>query len=259
MTFFSEIEKTIERMFHRSTEKMFGKAEADDLLLVHREILRNVETRIERAQRNKAVFPYNHLAVQLSTPDEHRRATYAACFVQDTRLEKDIRELLARAGCDIPRAFGVEIEILDAPEPCLDIRYDVQPSVAKSAPATARLLVTNGTTTEASYMLTKIRTNIGRMAVVLDRDQRPLRSNDVAFEEGGGEVNATVSRSHAHIQHDPESGEYRVCDDGSEYGTRIFRDGRAIEVPSANRRGERLRPGDAIYFGRACVEFNVDL
>ena len=35
----------------------------------------------------------------------------------------------------------------------------------------------------------------------------------------------------------------------------IFRDGRQIEVPAGNRRGERLRPGDEIYLGRACLRF----
>jgi hypothetical protein len=48
---------------------------------------------------------------------------------------------------------------------------------------------------------------------------------------------------------------YRICDDGSEFGTRVFRDGRQIEVPAGNRRGERLRPGDEIYLGRACLRF----
>src|SRR5690242_1432500 len=142
VTFFSDIEKAIERMFHRSTEKMFGKAEADDLLLVHREILRNVETRIERAQRDKPMFPYNHLTVRLSTPDEHRRATYSACFAQDARLDSDLRELLQRAGCELPRGFTVDIEINDAPEPGLDISYDVQASAPKLAQAPARLQVT---------------------------------------------------------------------------------------------------------------------
>ena len=41
----------------------------------------------------------------------------------------------------------------------------------------------------------------------------------------------------------------------SEFGTRVFRDGRPIEVPAGNRRGERLRPGDEIYLGRACLRF----
>jgi pSer/pThr/pTyr-binding forkhead associated (FHA) protein len=64
---------------------------------------------------------------------------------------------------------------------------------------------------------------------------------------------ATVSRRHAHIR--LEGGEYRISDDESEFGTRIFRDGRSIEVPAGNRRGERLRPGDEIYLGRACLRF----
>ncbi len=65
--------------------------------------------------------------------------------------------------------------------------------------------------------------------------------------------NATVSRRHAHIR--SAEGEYRLSGDGSEFGTRIFRDGRSIEVPSGDRRGERLRPGDEIYLGRACLRF----
>ena len=81
---------------------------------------------------------------------------------------------------------------------------------------------------------------------------RPCR-NDVIFEEGADEVTATVSRRHAHIR--AEDGEYRICDDGSEFGTRVFRDGRSIEVPAGDRRGEKLRDGDEIYLGRACLRF----
>jgi hypothetical protein len=77
----------------------------------------------------------------------------------------------------------------------------------------------------------------------------------VVFEEGADEANATVSRAHAHIRFERESGEYRICDDESEYGTRIFRDGKSIEIPAGNRRGERLRAGDEIYLGRACLRF----
>ena len=64
---------------------------------------------------------------------------------------------------------------------------------------------------------------------------------------------STVSRSHAHIR--AEAGVYRLCDDSSEFGTRVFRDGRSIEVPAGDRRGEKLRPGDEIYLGRACLRF----
>lgn len=256
MSFFSEIEKAVERGFRRWTEKMFGKAESDDLLLVHRAILENIESRIEAAQRGKPLFPYNHLHVRLTTPDEHRRTTFAAAFAQDERLKTDIREFLTGAGCEVPRDFTVEIDIEDAPESSLEIHYEaVEPARPIHAPTQARLVVIAGKTAQPSYTLTKSRTNVGRLAVLLDRDQRPVRRNDIAFEEGGDEISATVSRSHAHVRFNSTSGEYRICDDGSEYGTRLFRDGRAIDIPGGNSRGEKLQSGDEIYFGRACVRF----
>ncbi|HYG99749.1 MAG TPA: FHA domain-containing protein [Terriglobales bacterium] len=259
MSFFSEIERAVERGFRRWTEKMFGEAEADDLLLVHRAILADVGSKIQTAQRGKPIFPYSRLKVRLSAADEHRRATYAAAFVQDARLQSDVRDFLTGAGCEVPRSFIVDVEVVDEQESGFQIRYEVSPPApAKQAPTAARLVVITGTTAEKFYSLTKTRTNIGRLALLLDRDQRPFRSNDVAFEEDGDDVNTTVSRSHAHVRHDPVSGEYRICDDGSQHGTRIFRGGRAIEVPTGSQRGERLMPGDEIYLGRACVRFELD-
>jgi hypothetical protein len=82
-----------------------------------------------------------------------------------------------------------------------------------------------------------------------------VRRNDIVFEEGGDDANATVSRAHAHIRFDRAARQFRICDDESEYGTRIFREGRSIEVPAGNRRGERLCAGDEIYVGRACLRF----
>lgn len=48
-------------------------------------------------------------------------------------------------------------------------------------------------------------------------------------------------------------------DEGHPGGTRIFRDGRPIEVPGGNPRGVRLRPGDEIYLGQACVRISWEL
>jgi len=110
-----------------------------------------------------------------------------------------------------------------------------------------------GKTAQSEYALEKARTNLGRMEELMDADQRVLRRNDIVFEEGADEATGTVSRKHAHIRR--EAGEYRICDDGSEFGTRVFRDGRSIEVPAGNRRGEKLRGGDEIYLGRACLRF----
>ena len=115
------------------------------------------------------------------------------------------------------------------------------------------MIVVKGKTGNAEYALQRARTNIGRLVELTDADHRVVRRNDVVFEEGADEANATVSRKHAHIRLD--AGDYRLCDDGSEFGTRVFRDGRSIVVPAGDRRGEKLRPGDEIYLGRACLRF----
>jgi hypothetical protein len=104
-------------------------------------------------------------------------------------------------------------------------------------------VVVRGKAAQESYAIEKPRTNIGRMQELTDSQQRIVRRNDIVFEEGGDDANATVSRAHAHIRFDRPSGQYRICDDESEFGTRIFREGRSIEVPAGNRRGERLCAG----------------
>ena len=155
---------------------------------------------------------------------------------------------------DLPRAFSVEVKTAAEGERVFTIDYAT--ATVSSAPgsrAPARLIPLKGKTDREEYQLTRARTNIGRMAELTDTEERVVRRNEVVFEDGADQANATVSRKHAHIV--LEDGIYRVCDDGSEFGTRVFRDGRQIEVPAGNRRGERLRPGDEIYLGRACLRF----
>jgi len=252
---FSDIEKTIEHGFRKWTERVFGPAQSDELLLVHRGILEEVESKVQTVARGRRVFPYARLAVTLSSADADRRAVYQAAFAEGGRLESDIRDALESAGCQAPRGFSVEVKTSDEGERAFVIEYGTASAVAKAAAdrPPARLVLVTGKTEHQSYELVKKRANIGRMAELTDTEQRVVRRNEVVFEDGGDAANATVSRRHAHISQ--EDGGYRICDDGSEYGTRVFRDGRQIEVPAGNRRGERLRPGDEIYLGRACLRF----
>jgi hypothetical protein len=269
MSFFSEVEKTIERAFRKWTERAFGAAQSDELLLVHRAILEEIEGKIQTIQRGQRLFPYNYLRVRLASPEPERRALFQAAFAQGRRLENDIRESLQGAACTLPAGFAVDVETAEEGPKGFEIVYSIRevPSVSASAPAPApepapapalvpgRLIVVRGKAAHESYMIEKTRTNIGRMQELTDSQQRIVRRNDIVFEEGGDDANATVSRAHAHIRFDRPSGQYRICDDESEYGTRIFREGRSIEVPAGNRRGERLCAGDEIYVGRACLRF----
>jgi len=258
MSLFSEFEKTIDRGFRRWTEKMFGPAESNQLLLVHRAILEEIEGKVQVVSHGRRIFPFPRVTVTLISADAERRALYQAAFGADDRLEKDVRECLETAACELPRDFGVEIATSENGDGNFEIAYGVSAPAAPVTPAAppagaGRLVVVKGKTAQAEYPLEKNRINIGRLAELTDSEQRVVRRNDVVFEEGADEAAGTVSRKHAHIRRD--AGDYRICDDGSEFGTRVFRDGRSIEVPAGNRRGEKLRAGDEIYLGRACVRF----
>jgi hypothetical protein len=275
MSFFSEVEKTIERAFGKWTEKAFGPVQSDELLLVHRAILAEIEGKIQTVQRGQRLFPYNYLKVRLVSPEPERRALFQAAFAQDRRLENDIRESLQGAGCALPAGFAVDVEAAEEGPKGFAIAYAIREAapVPETAPAAApepepalsssadfipaRLVVVRGKAARESYAVEKSRTNIGRMQELTDSQHRIVRRNDIVFEEGGDDANATVSRAHAHIRFDRPSGQYRICDDDSEYGTRIFRDGRSIEVPAGNRRGERLCSADEVYVGRACLRFEI--
>jgi hypothetical protein len=271
MSFFSEVEKTIERAFRKWTERAFGPAQSDELLLVRRAILEEIEAKIQVIQRGQRLFPYNHLRVRLVSPEPDRRALFHAAFAQDRRLENDIRESLQGAGCALPAGFAVDVETAEEGPKGFEIAYAIRetPSIPAPAsapapalepepapaPAVARLVIVRGKAARDSYTIDKTRTNIGRMQELTDSQHRIVRRNDIVFEEGGDDANATVSRAHAHIRFDRPSGQYRICDDESEFGTRIFREGRSVEVPAGNRRGERLCSADEIYVGRACLRF----
>ena len=255
MSLFSKIEESIERGFRKWTERMFGPADSGELLLVHRAILESIESRVQTVARGKRVFPYGHVTVTLVSADPDRRALYQTAFGEGGRLESDVQEALDSAECEVPRGFGVEVKTSETGEKNFTIEYSVEAlkRATEAVRGVGRLIVVTGKTAQGEYTLEKALTNLGRMAELTDTEHRVVRRNDVVFEEGGDERNATVSRRHAHIRLD--SGDYRLCDDGSEFGTRVLRDGRAIEVPAGNRRGERLRAGDEIFLGRACLRF----
>jgi hypothetical protein len=255
MSLFSEIEKTIERGFHRFAERMFGPADSNELLLLHRAILAEVEDKVQIVARGRRVFPFARVVVTLVSADAERRAILQAAFGE--RLDADIREAMEGTECELPRGFSVEVHTAEAGLRAFEIAYSAEPVKAQATTAAptaiGRVVLVKGKTSSPDFTLERARTNIGRMPELTDADHRVVRRNDVVFEEGADEANATVSRKHAHIR--LEGSDYRLCDDGSEFGTRVFRDGRSIEVPAGDRRGEKLRSGDEIYLGRACLRF----
>ncbi|MBZ5585482.1 MAG: hypothetical protein LAQ30_25430, partial [Acidobacteriia bacterium] len=126
MSLFSDIEKTIERGFRRWTERVFGPADSDQLLLVYRAILEEIEGKVQTVARGRRVFPYPRVTVTLVSPDPDRRAVYQTAFGEGGRLESGIREPLEGAGCELPRGFGVEVRTAEAGPQAFEIAYSME-------------------------------------------------------------------------------------------------------------------------------------
>jgi len=179
-----------------------------------------------------------------------------------------VRERLREADCAVPGDLEVRLRLVKKPGAewrqagkawhVRGERVETGPAPAVKTgtpvPAHARLqlLVVKGTATKKVFALGGERVYVGRQAEVLDKDRRVVRRNQVVFAETDDPVNQTVSRAHAHIRISPD-GECRLFDDRSSYGTRIFREGETIVLPSGSPRGTRLKAGDEIYFGQAQV------
>jgi hypothetical protein len=232
---------------------------------VRRGILDDVEDMVRAAGRSRRVFPYNRLRVQVLAVDAGAKAAMQAVLGGDQEMLAAVRERLHDAGCAAPndlevrlllvrrraaawppaRAWHVAGERVEpAPAPA--------PTPAAAGEARGQLVVLKGTAARRAFPLRGDRVNIGRQADVLDRDRRVVRRNQVVFEDADDAVNQTVSRAHAHIRIS-SSGECRLFDDRSSYGTRVFRGGETIAVPAGVSRGVRLRDGDEIYLGQACL------
>jgi hypothetical protein len=253
-----------ERKIQGRIDLAFGKGAAQTPLEIRREMLEEVESHIV-SRKGKRTFPFTRVAVRLYAPQEDMRDIFRAVFLEEDSLAEDIRELLREAGCATPGPVAIDVDFHDpGDETAPDRRYRLEfsnpervvPAQPRPLPR-ASVTVVKGAAEEASYQLSKERVRIGRLAELLDRDGQMMRRNDIVFLDNGDEVNSTVGRAHATLLFDREKGEFRIIDEMSRYGTRIFREGRSIEVAGGNPRGVRLRNGDEIYVGQACIRFKT--
>lgn len=241
----------------------FGKGAAQTPLEMRREMLEEVENHIV-SRKGKRTFPFKRISVRLYALESDMRGIFHAVFLEDESLAADIRELLREAGCETVGSLEIDVDFEEAqidPAPARRFRLEFSsperiPPQIRAMPR-ANVAVVKGAAEEAAYSISRGRARIGRLAELLDRDGQMVRRNDIVFLDNGDEVNSTVGRAHATIFFEREKGEFRIIDEMSRYGTRIFREGRSIEVPGGNPRGVRLHNGDEIYLGQACLRFKT--
>lgn len=234
-------------------------------LEIRRAILDDVESRVIAVGDGRRLLPFNHLRVHLLTPDPDDRQAMEAVVQEAWDLKGQIAERLRDRGCPVPAGLDVEVVFDEEPDPRYAerrffVEYGKREGEAASAEAapgavrpTLELTVLKGTATQHVYELETPRIYLGRLQEVVDADGRVRRRNDVAFHEEG-EINTTVSREHARIAWDDETGGFWLRAEQNASGTRIYRTGKTIDVSAHDRRGVRLQAGDEVHLGRACVK-----
>jgi len=233
-------------------------------LEIRRAVLDDAEAHVVAVGEGKRLFPYNRVTVHLLAPDPQERAALEVAAKEGWALELEIAGRLRDRDCPVPPDLAVEIVMEEEALPQFgDRRFFVEYTKSEASPAAAEtvrplleLTVLKGDATQHVYELEGPRVMLGRLEEVVDADGRVRRRNDVAFREEG-EINSTVSREHARIAWDEESAGYWLRAEQNASGTRIYREGRTIEVSAHDRRGVRLQPGDEIYLGRACVKVGM--
>jgi hypothetical protein len=264
MEFMDKLLKTESRI-RRHIENLFGDGAGQTPLEVRRDILEQVEAHILIDKGGKA-FPFGRILIYLHPQSQALRDVFQAAFLGDRSLENDIREMLKESGTGFPHGFTVSIE-LEAPcdpeppaggsRPVFTLEFISAEDVRKEQRPRATLIVLKGVAEQPVYQVDKDRVLIGRLGELLDREGQMTRRNDIVFLDNGEEINSTIGRAHAAVYFDRERRVFRITDEVSRYGTRIFRDGRTIEVPGGNPRGIRLRSGDEIHLGRGCLRFEI--
>ncbi|HTL46077.1 MAG TPA: FHA domain-containing protein [Vicinamibacterales bacterium] len=264
-----QLERTLTRSVEAAIGELVGREDATPLEIVHA-VLDRAELQVIEMGRGRRVFPFNRVTVQIAgARAKDAKARVEAVLAGPPSVGDRLEERLRHAGCGTP-AVTVRTVFVAAPasgwgNSRFNVVFDRVAEVPSGppplpVPAVAprlKLTVVKGRAGQRVYVFSGGRIDIGRQVEVVDRHQRVLRTNHVAFAEEAADENLSVSRRHAHITFEERDGAYRIWDDRSARGTSIVRGGRTVRVP-ASARGTRLLAGDEIVLGRARVRVAID-
>lgn len=240
------------------SSRISGAPKSGELLEIRRDILNDIRDHIQPRGEGKSVFPYNTISIHIGAEDSSQQALLEQAFAQDDDLQQTISALLVEAGCSLPAGLQTTVFVAEGVQPKFRIDYSnlkspAAPAIPDMRPA-AKLTVILGQADATEYIIESDRVNIGRLKEVISDKDGLRRRNHISFAE----TETSVSREHAFIRYDVESGKFRLYDSMSQRGTNVFRDGRRFEVPKGPTHGFQLRSGDEIHLGSARLRFDID-
>jgi len=243
-----QLDQWIAKTVRGWSSKVSGTQRSPELLEIRRDILNDIRDHIQPKGNGRNAFPYNRIVV--------RTALFEEALSQDDDLEQTVSALLDEAGCPSP-GLRLEVSAAQTDDPLhidyLNVKAEPPAIVPKEGPR-ARLIVERGEADSAEYAIESDVINLGRTKEVTSEREGLRRRNHIAFAD----TETTVSREHAIIRYDRESGKFLLFDSRSQRGTNIFRDGRRVEVPKNLTHGVQLRSGDEIHLGNARLRFELD-
>lgn len=241
-----KFERAIGRVLHQ------GGPQSREPIEIRRAVLREIADQVQSAGGGQYVFPFTAVRVELFAADSTQQGPLEA-ILSLPGFADDMRAAIADRGAPVP-ALEVEVEV-KVEESTVPYRIHYQRSAAPAAKAAiprpaARLVVVQGQSDVTEVAIDRNLLYIGRLKDVVNSKTGLERRNFLAFDAS----ESTVSRKHARLEYDPDSGKFRLFNDPEQ--TSVSRDGRGI--PCDGTRGVQLRSGDELVLGRARVRFEID-
>jgi hypothetical protein len=251
------------RKIEENLKKLLPKDNSEPLA-IRRAVCDELGGELVALGEGRKIFPYDQVMVELYASDDKQQLIYESSFLDGRQLESSVREHLQQEGCSMTDNVRLEINIVrehpsDWGRRNFKLNYSrdtVQSDKSDLARPSARLIVLSGKAKIKTYRIKKAQTYIGRMEEVIDKHGFPVRRNDVVFLDTEDELNSTVSRTHACLEYDERRRDFFLRDTESRHGTRIERHTQMIEVNGPQ--AVRLRDGDKLFFGRACIQFSIE-
>ena len=241
-----------------------------DVKSIRSTILQFIKEQLQKAEGGEGEN-IKGLCLYLTCKTEEKHLYEAAVYADDEERfkEDEIQKIADDYAIALPPDWTFEMHFVDTAPPETITANDVdaalfvstkkKPKVHKEATAYIRVL--NGDTEEETYTLTSSprKINIGREKRVQTSDGF-MRENLIAFTGNDNPSNRSVSRQHAHIVWDNESGSFLLYPD--EGGVPPMNKIKVREAEGnifklqATEVGHQLREGDQIILGEsALLEF----